>query len=214
MGYPAVGNREAAEDQVPAGRDDLSGTMLSQGSQPKPDTLRKRFQQYRRRHSISHKSPQETQPSSRPPQRQSDLPLKQSKVAHDDFFLKRPQPAVIECHNGRRQPSRQSQPASKAHSQSPGPPVTGQSARVATCDKQPGRVPPSTAQRRGHGNDCRSKTGSALSQKPALGLRRRASSAQCDTAAANANNTIGTSAAPGVNDARNGCEPRVVAATV
>lgn len=188
--------------------------MLSQASQPRPDTLRKRFQQYRRRHSISHKLPQETQPSSRPPQKQSDLPLQQSKVAHDDLFLKRPQPAVVECPNGRQQLSRQSQPASKAHSQCPGPPVTGQSARVATCDKQPGRVPPSTAQRRGHDDDCRSKTGSALSQKPALGLRRRASSAQRDTAATNGNNTIGTSTAPGANDGRNGCEPRVVAAMV
>lgn len=187
--------------------------MLSQSSQPKPGTLRKRLQQYRRRHSISCKSPQETQPSSPPLQKLSDLPP-QRKDAHDHLFPKRPQPAVVECHSERQKPSRQGQPASKAHSQSPGPPVTGQSARVAKFDKTD-RVQPNATRRRSHDVDCRSKTSSALSQQPVLGLRRRASSAQRDTAAANGSNTstIGTSAAPRANDGRSGCEARSVAAT-
>lgn len=188
--------------------------MLSQSSQPKPSTFRKRLQQYRRRHSVSLKSPQETQPSSPSSQRPSDLPRQQRKDAHDHVLPKRPQPAVVECHDERKQPPRQSQPASKAHSQGRGPPVTSQSARVAMCDKQPGRVPPSAAQRQSHDDGYRSKTSSALSQQPGFGVQRRASSAQRDTAAANGSNTIGTSGAPGANDGRSGCEPRFGATTV
>ena len=188
--------------------------MLSLSSQPPPMTFRERFQQCRRRNSISQQSPPEKQQRRLSARRSLDLALHRNKKTHDEPLPKAPQPAVAEHHHAHQQPSRrQSQPARDSHDRNSGPPRLSRAGREAMCDKQPDQGPPSSIRRRSQSHDYRSTTSSAASQHADPVVQRSAMPARCDAAAGNSN--IATAfISPGANEGASGREARVIAATL
>lgn len=187
--------------------------MLSLSSQPPPNTFRERFQQYRRRHSISQQSPPERHRRHSSARRSLDLALHRDTQAHDEPLPQVPQLIVAEHHLVRQQlPQQQSQPAWDSHGRGPGPPGTGQSVRGATHNKQPGHVPPSAARRRSQNHDGRQNASSAVSQHAGL-TAQRIMPAQCDALVGDGNITTAFISA-GANGGANGREAPFAAPTL
>lgn len=188
--------------------------MLSHSNQPPPNTFRDRFQQYRRRHSISQKAPPVGQRRLQA-RRSLDLPRPQNSQTHDEPVPQIPQAIADEHHRGRQQLSRrQSQPARNSHGpRNPGPSGLGQPAQGASYDWQPDHIPPNTAQGRSQIPDYRSKTNSAASQHVGLAVQRRAISAQSDTIG-NASVTPAASVPLGTSGGGSGREAPFIAATL
>ena len=163
--------------------------MLSHSNPAPPNTLRERFQQYRRRHSISQRSSPETPRRFLLHRRSLDLSRHQNKQTHDEP----PQLPQTLTHKNNPVPQRlshrQSQSARDSRNRNPEPTGLNQSARGATCHMQPGHVPPSAAHRRSQSHDCSSKSRPTTSQHAGLVVQRCTTSAECDTLVGNSNIT-------------------------
>lgn len=188
--------------------------MLSLSSQPPPNTFRERFQQYRRRHSISQQSPPERHRRRLSTRRSLDLAPHRDKQAHDEPLPQVPQPTVAGNHRVHQKLTRrQSQPARDSRGQSLGPPGPSQSVRGVKQNKQPDHVPPSPVRRRSQSCDYQPKASSAVSQHAGLPVQRRAIPAQCDAVVGDSN--IATAfISPGANQGADGREAPFIVSTL
>lgn len=185
--------------------------MLSHSSQPRPITLRERFQQYLHRRSASQQSPQQEKqpldiPSRHSTEPESHLVEQVNLQAQNCPSPERPGLTATEHHHGQRTRSEQQQqqqqrqqPVPDSHNQATESSWTSQSARPTTLDKRHDHVPRSGgAHRTSQSCDHSPPPTSTAAQHEGFGVRHPADSAHGDTTASD-NITAFPEGVPGAN---------------